>query len=64
MDSDYTVVFERLAEFEVDGSDLQEISVSMIEPIIDMAELDEIDELRRLSAELNAPEPVLFTTAG
>ena len=51
----YDIVFEKLAEVvEEETLDVQrEVSVK---------ELDEIDELRRFSAELQEPEPCSFTT--
>lgn len=49
----FKIVFEKLQEVTTEEVTVESISAD---------ELDEIDELRRFSAELSQPEPVLFTT--
>jgi hypothetical protein len=49
----FQIVFEKLQE-----AITKELTVESVSP----TELDEIDELRRFSAELSQPEPILFTT--
>ena len=49
----FKIVFEKLEEVTSQEEAVETVSV---------AELDEIEELRRFSAELNQPEPTLFTT--
>ena len=55
---DFDIVFEKLHEQMLqDGSTLR-----VVETMPSPNELDEIDELRRLSAEIQEPDPSSFTT--
>jgi hypothetical protein len=56
MESRFKVVFEKLAEVASSG-DVPVPEASVLIP----GELDEISELRRLSAELAEPEPQSYT---
>lgn len=55
---EFDIVFEKLklALNEADDASL------VIEAVTSTTELDEIDELRRLSAEIQEPDPTSFTT--
>ena len=53
--NNYDIVFEKLTEATVDDEALVKREASV-------QELDEIEELRRFSAELQDPEPCSFTT--
>ncbi len=55
--ADFDIVFEKLAELTRDGEDTA-ITVSAT---VTSSELDEIEELRRFSAEIQEPEPPSFT---
>lgn len=54
----FDIVFEKL---KLALEDADEASL-IVEAVTSTAELDEIDELRRLSAEIQEPDPVSFTT--
>ena len=53
--NNYDIVFEKLAEATAAEEPLVKLETSV-------QELDEIEELRRFSAELQEPEPCSFTT--
>ncbi len=53
----FKIVFEKLEEAKAQEGMVEEPGGS-----VSPDELDEIDELRRFSAELIQPEPALFTT--
>ena len=57
--TDFSFVFDKLAEN--DGGDNSTEHWSIVSDVT-TEELDEIDELRRLSSELQPPEMVCFTT--
>jgi hypothetical protein len=54
LDERFKLVFERLEAAKTEDGNTVET--------IPQEELDEIEELRRFSAELNQPQPTLFTT--
>ena len=59
--AEFDIVFEKLAEvLTLDGED-GAITVKATVTSITSSELDEIEELRRFSAELQEPEPPSFT---
>jgi len=55
----FKIIFEKLAEEAKDSSTDAESLVKAVEDLRE--ESDEIDELRRLSAELSDPEPTYYT---
>jgi len=57
--TDYQIVFEKLAAAAAEAG-LQEAKVTLLN--LSPEEVDEIDELRRLSLELQNPEPQSYTT--
>jgi hypothetical protein len=54
---EFDIVFEKLAELELHAPEA-EIAVNFVPSA---QELNEIEELRRFSAEISEPEPVMFT---
>ena len=56
--NNYDIVFEKLAEATVD----EELVETLVKREASVQELDEIEELRRFSAELKDSEPCSFTT--
>ena len=56
--NNYDIVFEKLAEATVD----EELVETLVKREASVQELDEIEELRRFSAELQDAEPCSFTT--
>jgi hypothetical protein len=55
---EFDIVFDKLAEL-LTGDDEKTISLTTT---VTSSELNEIDELRRFSAEIQEPEPPSFTT--
>ncbi len=56
--AEFDIVFEKLAEvLALDGED----GAITVKATVTSSELDEIEELRRFSAELQEPEPPSFT---
>lgn len=53
---EFDIVFEKLE------ATLQEANAPLAIEMPSRTELDEIDELRRLSAEIHEPDPLSFTT--
>ena len=53
--NNYDILFERLEE-------LAKAEPAVAQPEATVQELDEIEELRRFSADLQEPEPCTFTT--
>lgn len=56
--TDYTIVFKKLRE--ATGKDLSLKLSSSAD--LDLDELEEIDELRRLAAQISEPEPTSYTS--
>ncbi len=56
--NNYEIVFEKLAEATEDEEPVE----TLVKREASVQELDEIEELRRFSAELQEPEPCSFTT--
>jgi len=59
---DFDLVFEKLAELVATDEGRHQLTVHVAAAPAAELELDEIDELRRLSDEIREPEPTSFTT--
>jgi hypothetical protein len=61
MNKDFNIIFEKIdQQARVEALAQQGVVVLSGENIV---ELDELDELRRIAAEIADPEPLYFTTA-
>jgi hypothetical protein len=61
MSGDFTIVFEQL-EHHAPANATYEQADSVFVSLEDIAELDEVAELRRVAIEIAEPEPLSFTT--
>lgn len=58
--TDFTVIFEKLTEVK-ETTEGEDVAVAVL--LDDLSEMEEINELRRLSLEMARPTPVLYSGA-
>lgn len=61
MSGDFTIVFDQLGN-HAQAATTHEQADSLFVSLHDLAELDELAELRRVAIEIAEPEPLSFTT--